>query len=79
MIVVIDDDCVKILQHCKEAIPARNAGGKVIIMEMMRGSSQGKGKIKETEDSQNVLAGCISMGWNAMKMSGKRLFGCWIQ
>jgi hypothetical protein len=37
-----DDDCVKILQHCKEAIPARNEGGKVIIIEMMRGSGKRK-------------------------------------
>ena len=32
-----DDDCVKILRQCKEAILARDAGGKVIIIEVVVG------------------------------------------
>ncbi|TVU45011.1 hypothetical protein EJB05_04479, partial [Eragrostis curvula] len=32
-----DDSCVKILRRCKEAIPARDAGGKVIIINMVLG------------------------------------------
>lgn len=32
-----DDDCIKILRRCKEAIPARDAGGKVIIIDMVVG------------------------------------------
>ncbi|EAZ15132.1 hypothetical protein OsJ_30546 [Oryza sativa Japonica Group] len=32
-----DDDCVKILRRCKEAILARDAGGKVIIIEVVVG------------------------------------------
>uniref|UniRef100_A0A0E0IP61 acetylserotonin O-methyltransferase n=1 Tax=Oryza nivara TaxID=4536 RepID=A0A0E0IP61_ORYNI len=32
-----DDDCVKILRLCKEAIPARDAGGKVIIIDVVVG------------------------------------------
>ena len=39
-----DENCVKIIQHCKQAIPSRTAGGKVIIIEMVRGSSQGDNK-----------------------------------
>ncbi|CAL5032803.1 unnamed protein product [Urochloa decumbens] len=50
-----DEDCVKILQRCKQAIPARNAGGKVIIIEMVRGSAQGDRRISEMEDIQNVF------------------------
>ncbi|CAL5032781.1 unnamed protein product [Urochloa decumbens] len=50
-----DEDCVKILQRCKQAIPARNAGGKVIIIEMVRGSAQGDRKISEMEDIQNMF------------------------
>uniref|UniRef100_A0ACD5UJV4 Uncharacterized protein n=1 Tax=Avena sativa TaxID=4498 RepID=A0ACD5UJV4_AVESA len=48
------DDCVKILQRCKEAIPARNVGGKVIIIDMVRGSAHGDRKISEMEALQNV-------------------------
>lgn len=48
------DDCVKILQRCKEAIPARNVGGKVIIIDMVRGSANGDRKITEMEAIQNM-------------------------
>ncbi|OAY62600.1 Trans-resveratrol di-O-methyltransferase [Ananas comosus] len=34
-----DEDCVRILQRCREAIPSREAGGKVIVMELVIGSS----------------------------------------
>ncbi|XP_006657087.1 acetylserotonin O-methyltransferase 1-like [Oryza brachyantha] len=50
-----DDDCVKILERCKEAIPERKAGGKVIIMEMVRGSGPQASKIKEMEAIQNMF------------------------
>ncbi|EAZ00519.1 hypothetical protein OsI_22536 [Oryza sativa Indica Group] len=44
-----DDDCVKILRWCKEAIPARDAGGKVIIINMVIGSGSQKDIFKETQ------------------------------
>nr|CAD1834322.1 unnamed protein product [Ananas comosus var. bracteatus] len=34
-----DEDCVRILRRCKEAIPPREAGGKVIVIEPVIGSS----------------------------------------
>ncbi|TVU13582.1 hypothetical protein EJB05_40642 [Eragrostis curvula] len=55
-----DEDCIKILQRCKEAIPARNAGGKVIIIDMVIGSAQGNRKIGEMEASQNMFMMCIN-------------------
>ncbi|XXG71756.1 hypothetical protein AAC387_Pa07g1010 [Persea americana] len=30
-----DEECVKILRRCKEAIPSKEEGGKVIILEMV--------------------------------------------
>ncbi|XP_047045335.1 acetylserotonin O-methyltransferase 3-like [Lolium rigidum] len=39
-----DQDCVKILRRCKEAIPTRDEGGKVIVIDMVvvgSGESQG--------------------------------------
>ncbi|KAJ1685485.1 hypothetical protein LUZ63_016875 [Rhynchospora breviuscula] len=33
-----DEDCIKILQRCKEAISPRDAGGKVIIVDAVVGS-----------------------------------------
>ena len=32
-----DENCVKILKHCKEAIPSKQKGGKVIIIDMVVG------------------------------------------
>ncbi|EMS65724.1 O-methyltransferase ZRP4 [Triticum urartu] len=54
------DDCVKILQRCKEAIPARSAGGKVIIIDMVRGSLLGDRKIGEMEAMQDMFAMCTN-------------------
>lgn len=34
-----DEDCVKILRQCKKAIPPKEAGGKVIIIDMVVGSA----------------------------------------
>ncbi|TKV95707.1 hypothetical protein SEVIR_9G379733v4 [Setaria viridis] len=33
-----DDECVKILKNCKQAISPRDAGGKIIIIDMVVGS-----------------------------------------
>ncbi|CAN6163782.1 unnamed protein product [Urochloa humidicola] len=33
-----DDDCVKILDQCRKAIPSKEEGGKVIIVEIVLGS-----------------------------------------
>ncbi|XP_078153551.1 O-methyltransferase ZRP4-like [Carex rostrata] len=33
-----DEDCIKILQRCKEAIPSRDDGGKVIVVDIVVGS-----------------------------------------
>ncbi|XP_072995435.1 trans-resveratrol di-O-methyltransferase-like [Typha latifolia] len=43
-----DEECVKILRQCKKAIPAREAGGKVIIIDMVV-SFDLETKTKETE------------------------------
>ncbi|KAH6798009.1 hypothetical protein C2S52_022563 [Perilla frutescens var. hirtella] len=45
-----DEDCVKILEKCKEAIiPSRNNGGKVIILDMIVDGSKEKEKEIETQ------------------------------
>ncbi|KAF8641871.1 hypothetical protein HU200_067577 [Digitaria exilis] len=36
-----DEDCVKILEQCRKAIPSREEGGKVIIIEIILGPSMG--------------------------------------
>lgn len=44
-----DDNCVKILQMCKKAIPARDAGGKVIIVNMVVGYGTPDVAVKEAQ------------------------------
>jgi len=36
-----DEDCVKILEQCRKAIPSREEGGKVIIIEILLGPYMG--------------------------------------
>ncbi|KAJ1296790.1 hypothetical protein BS78_01G329400 [Paspalum vaginatum] len=44
-----DDECVKILKKCKQAIPPRDAGGKVIIVDMVVGYGAPNRKVLETQ------------------------------
>uniref|UniRef100_A0A0D3GFA7 O-methyltransferase domain-containing protein n=1 Tax=Oryza barthii TaxID=65489 RepID=A0A0D3GFA7_9ORYZ len=45
-----EEDCIKILQQCKKAIPARGDGGKVIIINAVVGSGEPQDNaLKETQ------------------------------
>uniref|UniRef100_A0A0E0L9V0 O-methyltransferase domain-containing protein n=1 Tax=Oryza punctata TaxID=4537 RepID=A0A0E0L9V0_ORYPU len=44
-----DDDCVKILRQCKKAIPTRDAGGKVIIINTVVGHGPNDVAVRETQ------------------------------
>jgi len=44
-----DADCIKILKNCKKAIPPRDAGGKVIILDKVIGGQSSNIKHKETQ------------------------------
>ncbi|CAD6212604.1 unnamed protein product [Miscanthus lutarioriparius] len=44
-----DDECIKILKNCKQAIPSRDAGGKVIIIDIVVGSKSSDTKLLETQ------------------------------
>ncbi|TVU20590.1 hypothetical protein EJB05_36804, partial [Eragrostis curvula] len=44
-----DAECVKILKNCKQAIPPKDAGGKVIILDMVVEAGPSNGKHKETQ------------------------------
>jgi acetylserotonin O-methyltransferase, plant len=53
-----EQDCVKILRHCKDAIPAR---GKVIITEMVLGSGAREDRnVAEAEEMHSLFLTCIS-------------------
>ncbi|KAG2591004.1 5-pentadecatrienyl resorcinol O-methyltransferase-like isoform X2 [Panicum virgatum] len=44
-----DDKCIKLLKNCKQAIPSRDAGGKIIIIDIVVGSSPSDIKLLETQ------------------------------
>jgi len=44
-----DDECIKILKNCKQAIPSRDAGGKAIIIDIVVGSKPSDTKLLETQ------------------------------
>ncbi|TKV94011.1 hypothetical protein SEVIR_9G268000v4 [Setaria viridis] len=44
-----DEECIKILENCKQAIPSRDAGGKIIIIDMVVGSKPSDIKLLETQ------------------------------
>ena len=44
-----DEECAKILKRCREAIPSKENGGKVIIIDMIMMKNQGDYKSIETQ------------------------------
>ncbi|KAL5998813.1 hypothetical protein ACLOJK_009761 [Asimina triloba] len=55
-------ECVKILKRCKEAIPSREEGGKVIALEMVVKNGGGDYKELETQLAFDVWMMLISTG-----------------
>jgi hypothetical protein len=47
-----DDECVRILRRCKEAVPA---GGRVIVMDLVVGSSPEDARATETQLLWDVM------------------------
>lgn len=45
----VDSKCVTILKNCKKAIPPRDAGGKVIIVDTVVGAGPSNLKHRETQ------------------------------
>ncbi|CAL4924959.1 unnamed protein product [Urochloa decumbens] len=44
-----NDECIKILKNCKQAIPSSDAGGKVMIIDIVVGSTPSDIKLLETQ------------------------------
>ena len=44
-----DEECVKILKNCKKAIPPRDEGGKVVIIDIVIGAGQSEKKRREMQ------------------------------
>ncbi|KAF8663724.1 hypothetical protein HU200_055046 [Digitaria exilis] len=50
-----DERCVRLLRRCREAIPSREAGGRVIVMDLVVGSNPADEKATQTQLLWDVM------------------------
>ncbi|KAG9447751.1 hypothetical protein H6P81_013879 [Aristolochia fimbriata] len=69
-----DAECVRILKKCKEAIPRREEGGKVIIVDMVLNSNRGDHLFTETQLFSDLLM-CVNLtGKEREEAQWKKIF-----
>nr|AIB06955.1 orcinol O-methyltransferase [Vanda hybrid cultivar] len=69
-----DEDCVKILQRCKEAIPSKEKGGKVIIIDMVVGLNSNSHTSLQTQLLYDVQMMTLCMGKERDENEWRNLF-----
>ncbi|KAB1209855.1 Trans-resveratrol di-O-methyltransferase [Morella rubra] len=69
-----DEECVKILQKCKEAITRNGKKGKVIIIEMMVGNQKGDKDSTETQLFFDMLMMALVKGKERNEKEWAKLF-----
>ncbi|KAL6660660.1 hypothetical protein ACP70R_001695 [Stipagrostis hirtigluma subsp. patula] len=67
-----DEDCVKILSQCKKAIPSREEGGKVIIIDIVIGSTSKA--MLETELLVDMLMLAVTNGQQRDENEWRKIF-----
>ena len=65
-----DEDCVRILKQSKEAISTREPKGKVIIIDVVLGSSSSK----QIQEAQLSLDLCMMVLFPAAKQRGEEIW-----
>lgn len=70
-----DDDCVKILRRCKEAIPSKENGGKLIIVDaVMEGVDAGSNKSTETKLLFDMATMVVAGGMQREEKEWRKIF-----
>ncbi|CAN4089307.1 unnamed protein product [Withania somnifera] len=69
-----DEECIKILKNCKEAIPSKEKGGKVIIIDMVMDIQNGDDKSYETQYLIDVLMMVVLTGKERSEQEWAKLF-----
>ncbi|KAJ8626106.1 hypothetical protein MRB53_019413 [Persea americana] len=69
-----DEHCVKILRQCKEAIPSKEEGGKVIIVDMVVDTTQADPKLKESQLCFDVMMMVNSSGKERDEQEWSKIF-----
>ncbi|KAF5186789.1 Myricetin o-methyltransferase, partial [Thalictrum thalictroides] len=69
-----DEECVKILKKCREAIPSKNKGGKVIIIDIVLQTDKGKFESTESQLCLDMLMMVLATGKEKTEIEWKKLF-----
>ncbi|WMV20990.1 hypothetical protein MTR67_014375 [Solanum verrucosum] len=69
-----DEDCIKMLKKCKEAIPSKENGGKVILIEIVMDQNKDDDKSYETQLLIDMLMMVILSGKERSQQEWAKLF-----
>ncbi|KAI3711129.1 hypothetical protein L2E82_40990 [Cichorium intybus] len=69
-----DEECVKILMQCKEAIPSKENGGKLIIIDMVLKNGEGDKELLETQLFYDMLMMTVVTGRERSEKDWAKLF-----
>ncbi|XP_033516134.2 myricetin 7/4'-O-methyltransferase 2-like [Nicotiana tomentosiformis] len=69
-----DEDCVKILKKCKESIPSREEGGKVIIIDIVLENPNVRNEFVRAQHYMDLLMMVCYAAKQRTKMDWERLF-----
>ncbi|XP_058100628.1 trans-resveratrol di-O-methyltransferase-like [Magnolia sinica] len=69
-----DEECVKILRRCKEAIPSKEEGGKVIILDMVVNMNNGDYKLTETQLFFDLMMMVLASGKERNEHEWRKIF-----
>ncbi|PHT53531.1 8-hydroxyquercetin 8-O-methyltransferase [Capsicum baccatum] len=69
-----NEKCVKILKKCKEAIPSKENGGKVIIIDIVVDNQKGDDKSYETQLFMDMLMMVVASGKERSEQEWAKLF-----
>lgn len=69
-----DEECIKILKRCREAIPSKEKGGKVIIIDMMVNTRKGNHESIETQLFFDMLMMILVTGKEREEKDWAKLF-----
>ncbi|KAK9048346.1 hypothetical protein SSX86_032690 [Deinandra increscens subsp. villosa] len=69
-----DEECMKILKQCKEAIPSKENGGKLIIIDMVVKVQEGENKLLKTQLFFDILMMSMMKGRERTEKDWAKLF-----
>nr|CAD1830177.1 unnamed protein product [Ananas comosus var. bracteatus] len=69
-----DEDCVKILKRCKDAVPPKEKGGKIIIIDIVMSRETEHFKSKETQLFFDILMMVVTSGKQRNEKEWNKLF-----